>query len=120
MKSTNKNTVLLLGHDFWQERTLVLTLKLGGYVARVVEDTNEAINLIKKLPETVNSLLIPGTGCQAKLNERLMCFEANDISTPVYLIGSSIVELEENRISIKNQLKLSSCLPHQLLECLNQ
>lgn len=122
MIKLDNNTVLLLGHNQWQERALVLSLRLGGYAPRVVKDTDEAINIVKMVPDTVYGMVLPGVGCQVTLKERLLAFESHQVSTHICLVGISNRELESGFVGMKSfgPFKLSCCSNDQLLECLER
>lgn len=118
----NAKAVLLLGHSKWQQRAIELALKLVGHDVRVVKEVDEAINLIKSTPEMVHGVVLAGGGCQATLRERLAAFNDNRVTKPIYLLGSSLKDLENNKIfpADGSQLKLSCCSNDQLLEVMGQ
>ena len=122
MNTIDKKTILLIGHNNYQEWALTLTLKLGGYNPHVVKDEDEAINMVKALPEAIHSLILPGTGFNSVLRSLLEVFSRNRIDTPVCLLGGSAHELDITK-ALENtniQLRLFSCGNDQLLEHLSQ
>ena len=113
--------ILLLAQNSLQERTLGITLKLGGHDAHVVNDEFEAINMIKTVPKEVRGLVIGGAGCEKTLAEKLSVLSNNQICTPIYLVGlaGKDAELVKFNKGIEHALKLSICKSDELLECLN-
>jgi len=114
--------ILLLAQNSLQERTLGMTLKLGGHSARIVNDELEAINMIKTIPNEVRGLVIGGAGCQHTLAQRLSVLSNNKIRTPVFLVGlagkaGGCVKFNEGD---EYALKLSICKNDELLEYLNE
>lgn len=111
---------LLLAQNSLQERTLGMTLKLGGHRARVVNDELEAINLIKTIPTEVRGLVVGGAGCPQTLAARLSMLSNNQICTPIYLVGmaggnAGLVKFSKGAEYV---LKLSMCNNEELLEYL--
>ncbi len=122
INAIKKNTVLLLGHDPQQEWVLSMTLRLGGYTARVVKGHDEVINLVKMLPEAIHSVILAGAGLKSVLISRLEIFSRNHIDTPVCLLGGSVNERDISK-SLENTdfpLRLFFCGNDRLLECLRQ
>ncbi len=118
----NKKTVLLIGYNDWQERSLVTTLRLGGYVARVVDDIYEAINLVKVIPEVVHSIVMSGNDYHSMLIERLTALEKYKVTIPVYLVGNSFNRHKEKEAIAKNIkfINILCCSSSQLLEILDK
>ena len=117
-----KKTVLLIGYNGWQARTLVLTLRVGGYVTRIVEDINEAINLIKMIPDMVNSIVMSGDNCHVTLKERLTALENHKISTPIYLVDTALTT-QKDKGTIPKKIKyinILCCSNDQLLEMMDK
>ena len=112
--------ILLLAQNGLQERTLGITLKLGGHDAHVVNDEFEAINMIKTVPKEVRALVLGGTGCQQTLAERVSVLSNNQISTPIYLVGlpAGDADIVQFNKGVDHALNLSMCKNDELLEYL--
>lgn len=107
--------ILILAEDNFQERTLGLTLRWGGYETRVVKDTLEAVNLIKSVPLHVRGVVIGGAGCQKALAKRMKIFSASQVRLPVYLVGLASKMSAFNEV-FDPALTLFVCRNEELLE----
>lgn len=113
--------ILLLAQNSLQERTLAMTLKLGGHSAYVIRDELEAINMIKTVPQNIRGLVLGGAGCRQTLTERISVLVNNQIRTPIYLVGltGGEVGIVKDKGGVEPALQISMCSNDELLECLN-
>ena len=109
--------ILLLAQNSLQERTLGITLKLGGHDAYVVNDELEAINMIKTAQKEVRGFVIGGAGCRQTLVETVSVLSNNQINTPIYLVGlpDGDVDIVKFNKGVDHALNISMCKSDELL-----
>jgi hypothetical protein len=102
----------------WQERSLVLNLRLGGYEPHVAKNCQEVINLVKLLEDAVHSIVLPATGNQCVLSERLAAFSEHQVTPSIILLGISEQDLRQNHNlgDHRDGVKLTACWVEQLLD----
>lgn len=97
---------LLLANDSLQERTLSMTLRLGGHRVRVVNDEFEVVNLVKSVPMKVCGIVVGDQGGCEKLVEKLELFSRNHIMTVIYLAAYAAEDISK-KFKDGDELKLN-------------